>query len=358
MFGLTAQGQLLELSRAMLAGETETALRALNELASHGKDLGRLLGDLLNHFRNLLIYKVARGDPSMLEISEAEAAALAEQSKMASTEGATRILEALGEGEWRLRDAVSKKISMEITLLKAIEARNAVSLDSVLQHLQALREGAGHEIVSLPQPEASPSPLPGFKPIRAEAAVVTPAPATPPSVSPVVREQTTATPPLSLDSDLTDLWNKLLEAVGRVSQFTRTYLLEAHPVSFTNHVLTIGFDPEFEDHIGLVDNARNHSLLQTKLLELGHASAQIKFIKAEQPVRRPAAAAEAPATQAAATAPRATGANTAASAAAPTTKEKTTAVPFDNGAHDEEPETGADHSIGCETEILSESRGG
>src|SRR5512140_860631 len=49
MFGLTAQGQLLALSRAVLTGEVETGLRLLNDLASHGKDLGRLLGDLLNH---------------------------------------------------------------------------------------------------------------------------------------------------------------------------------------------------------------------------------------------------------------------------------------------------------------------
>src|SRR5213592_3203256 len=65
MFGLTAQGQLLELSRAVLAEEIETALRQLNELASHGKDLARLLADLLNHFRNLLIFQVSGGDLTM-----------------------------------------------------------------------------------------------------------------------------------------------------------------------------------------------------------------------------------------------------------------------------------------------------
>src|SRR5215831_3791214 len=39
MFGLAAQSQLLELSRAVLDGQIETAIRHLNELASHGKDL-------------------------------------------------------------------------------------------------------------------------------------------------------------------------------------------------------------------------------------------------------------------------------------------------------------------------------
>src|SRR5437870_6043788 len=67
MFGLTARGQILELARAILAGEIETALRGLDELARHGKDLGRLLADLLNHFRNLLLFQVSRGDLNMLE---------------------------------------------------------------------------------------------------------------------------------------------------------------------------------------------------------------------------------------------------------------------------------------------------
>ena len=70
----------------------------------------------------------------------------------------------------------------------------------------------------------------------------------------------------------------LVEAVGRASPFTRSYLLEAHPVSFAKNLFTIGFDPEFSDHLALVDNARNHTLLQTKISELGHPGTQFKFI--------------------------------------------------------------------------------
>lgn len=86
--------------------------------------------------------------------------------------------------------------------------------------------------------------------------------------------------------ELETLWARLVESVGRASPFTRSYLLEAHPVSFTKNLFTIGFDPEFADHISLVDNARNHTLLQTKLSELGHPNAQFKFIKAEAPANR------------------------------------------------------------------------
>src|SRR5512146_1952504 len=71
MFGLAAQGQLLNLARSILNGEVEPTLRQFNDLAHHGKDLGRLLSDLLNHFRNLLLFQVSRGDLNLLEISEA-----------------------------------------------------------------------------------------------------------------------------------------------------------------------------------------------------------------------------------------------------------------------------------------------
>jgi hypothetical protein len=94
----------------------------------------------------------------------------------------------------------------------------------------------------------------------------------------------TEAPPGS--ADLAGLWAKLVEAVGRVSPFTRSYLVDAEPVLFEKNIFTIGFDPEFEDHLGLVDNARNHTLLQTKLAELGHVNAQIKFVKIEASAAR------------------------------------------------------------------------
>jgi DNA polymerase III subunit gamma/tau len=342
MFGLTAQGQLLELSRAVLAGEVEQALRQLNDLANHGKDLGRLLSDLLNHFRNLLIFQVSRGDLNMLEVSEAEVAALKEQAAMAGPDGLTRIMEVLAEAEMRIRDAASKKILLEVALLKAIEARSAVSVDTLLKQLQDLREGGGARPSSGAATSASRH-TPEHASAHARSRPATPGDRRAPgAVSGASGSQTApeaatfgaqaADAPLPApQGELADLWARLVEAVGRVSQFTRSYLLEAHPVSFQKGVFTIGFDPEFEDHLGLVDNARNHEMLQTKLGELGHPNVQIKFIKADAPAPPPALPAgptSAPASPpASSAASKPAGARPPAAPAAPV-KEKLASVPF------------------------------
>src|SRR5438309_830064 len=139
MFGLAAQSQILALASAVLKGDSERVLRELNELSKHGKDLARLLADLLASFRNVLIYQISRGDLKLLEVSEAEAAGLKEQASLASTEALTRVMEVLTDSEGRLRDAASKKIFVEVALLKAIQAREAVHIDTVLKQLQQLR---------------------------------------------------------------------------------------------------------------------------------------------------------------------------------------------------------------------------
>jgi DNA polymerase-3 subunit gamma/tau len=267
MFGLAARGQILALAEAVLSGGTEKALRLLNDLAQQGKDLGRLVSELLAHFRNLLIFVVSRGDLSLIEASETEATDIKEQSAKVNVDALMRMLEVLTDCEGSLRDATSRKILLEVTLLKMIEARSAVSIDTILKQVQQLRADATGGA-----PRTAPAAVPAAK----AAAAAPPALRTTPAAAATAFPSVPAT-------DLGELWKQLVEAVSRASPFVRAYFVEAHPVSFVKNVLTIGFDPEFADHLPLVDNSKNHALVQTKLAELGHPHAQVRFIKAEAP---------------------------------------------------------------------------
>jgi len=318
MFGLTARSQVVALAGAVMNGEAEAALRELNALAKHGKDLGRLLSDLLGHFRNLLIFQVSKGDLKLLEVSETEAASLKEQAALCDGDTLTRLMEVLTDAEGRLRDAASKKIFIEVALLKAIQARTAVSIDAVLKQLQQMRGEGGD---SAPAARIAEAP----RPPSVSTSVAKTAP--PPALS-LAREASSPTlqPIAGGGADLTSLWRDLLEAVGRASPFTRGYLVEAHPVSLEKNVFTIGFDPEFSDHIDLVNNQKTHAILQTKLGELGHANAQIKFVKAEAPAGWAEAKAAAP--HPPTPAPVRSNAGVTATPPAPSRQEKSAAIPL------------------------------
>jgi len=74
------------------------------------------------------------------------------------------------------------------------------------------------------------------------------------------------------------MWHQLLGHVGKVAPFIRTYLLDAEPVFFEGKVLTIGFKPQFADCIPLIDNPRNHTLLQTFLGKMGMGDMRVRFV--------------------------------------------------------------------------------
>jgi DNA polymerase-3 subunit gamma/tau len=162
-----------------------------------------------------------------------------------------------------------------------------VSIDTVLGTLRQLRgEAGGNAAAAMPVPVVTPVPAGAPAAGQARTAALSASAAPVPAPATVTPGPAAAAGPAARtggDVDLTGLWTSLVDAVGRASAFTRTYFIEAHPVSLTEGVLTIGFDPEFAEHIDLVNNAKTHTLLQTKLQELGHAGTQIKFIKAERP---------------------------------------------------------------------------
>ena len=293
MFGLTSQGQVLAIALAILAGDAGIVLREVNALARHGKDLTRLLADVLGHFRNLLVYQVSGGDLSLLEVSEDEAASLKEHSSAATAASLTRMMEVLTESEGRMREASSKKIFIEVAFLKALQARNAMGMDAVLSQLKQLRTSATTGVVSTASAAAPIPSKPAAVPSRSIPApttsppVLTSALASAPAASqPVIAETSRPQSTGSAQPIHEALWPELLESVGRVSQFTKSYLLEAFPMSFQGSLFTIGFDPEFADHIELVNNTKNVELLQTKLKELGHPNSFVKFVKASAPVGR------------------------------------------------------------------------
>ena len=104
-------------------------------------------------------------------------------------------------------------------------AKPATAARSLL-HAPALRQP---EAVAGRQPAARRAPAP-----RTRAAVA--APAAVPSERPASSRRRP-------QADLAELWASLLEAVGRASPFTRTYLLEAHPVSFQQERIHDRFRP-------------------------------------------------------------------------------------------------------------------
>jgi DNA polymerase-3 subunit gamma/tau len=286
MFGLAARAQLLDLAGAILVSDSGAVLRQLDALAKSGKDLGRLLSDLLNHFRNLLLYLVGRGDTSLIEASEAEIAALKEQSNRVDAEALTRVMEVLSGAEGRIRDVASKRIFLEVTLLKSAQAREAIPLDGVLKQLRTLRDQAGS---ASPAPAATPAREVPLAPIPAPARpapIPTPSPAPEPRIVPAVATPVSvAVPGPSLPvvpvpmvdpTDLDAVWKALLAGIPATEPLLRSSLLQCRPTSLMKGALTLTHPADV-----YIETPRNVASLKSVLKAATGVALDVRFVQTE-----------------------------------------------------------------------------
>ena len=286
MFGLTSQTQVLSLAEAVLRADAAGALGQLHELTTGGKELGRLVSDLLDHFRNVMVYQVSEGDTGILEISEAEQTALAQLAQIADRSAVSRVLEVLTDCEIQLRNATSKKILVEVSLMKAIDSARAMSLNDVLDRLQELREAGGGEALeeSRPRPEAAP-----VKKLNVESAqqvtaapiaetTLDPKPQPEPELDPQVKKESAPQP--APETDLQTIWSAMLDSLG---VFSRAYFQEAFLKSIEGDDVTIGFPEAFAPQMELANTKETNQSLLAVLYKAGHSLRTVSYVIAERP---------------------------------------------------------------------------
>ena len=162
IFGFTAWQSVSDLCAALLSADAPGALRAVQGHAEAGKDLGRLLADLIAHLRNLLVLKAdpeGLGDDVMPEAMEE----LAGQAVAVTTDKLLDLIEQFAAAEGRMKWAANKKMHFEVAVIRAIQTLQSATLGEVLETLTALRGGQ-------PPPARPPTPPPVPRVIRPAAA--------------------------------------------------------------------------------------------------------------------------------------------------------------------------------------------
>jgi len=181
VFGFTAAQTVSTLCDHLLEGNASEALSVVHQQAEAGRDLSRLMADLIGHLRNLL---VAKADPNRLdaieaEVGKAEAAALRWQAGRIGMERLLDLMEQFAAAEGRMKWAPNKKLHFEIAVIKAIQTLGQATLTEVLDTLTAIKTGG--ELPVLPVIQKGPKGPQGPK----EPAGTPPAaPAQPPAVAP------------------------------------------------------------------------------------------------------------------------------------------------------------------------------
>lgn len=146
VFGLVSRGVLEELAGAVLTGDVSTILRRIAELDAAGKDMQRLIIELLEHYRNILVALHAGVQSDVLDVTGAQRRVLESQMKHASAGRLLDVVHILTDTDARLRYALSRRTLVEMALIRAARVATMVSIDDILKHLHGLREAVAQQV--------------------------------------------------------------------------------------------------------------------------------------------------------------------------------------------------------------------
>jgi DNA polymerase III subunit gamma/tau len=266
VFGFTSEQTVAQFTEKILRGETPEALELLHAEADNGKDMMKLMSDLISYLRDLLVGKVkpeALADDLNPDLQKS----LESQAAMIETDRLLELIDQFAAAEGRMKWAPNKRLHFEVAVIKAIQTLNQVTLNQVIENLAALRDGGG-------------------------AAVVSAAGSAPKTQAPRIAEKPPApepkAPPASSSVNPTDAWRTTVERVRATRRLIAGWVEAGTALGVEGRFFLVGFPPEQKTAMESLSIPKTRDYIDAILKEISGQDWKIKFVLKEGlPVNAP-----------------------------------------------------------------------
>jgi DNA polymerase-3 subunit gamma/tau len=272
VFGFTSEQTVTGFTEKILRGATAEAVHLLHEQCEAGKDMMRLMSDLISYLRDLLVFK-AKPDALDEDVDLDLRKSLAAQADLIETDRLLELIDQLAEAEGRMKWAPNKKLHFEVAVIKAIQSLGQATLDQVIEKLGELRDGnaVSHKKSGAvaAEPALSDTRI-GVSPASQASAADTAA-----STGSRVRENAPAN-----SSMARELWQ---EVVARIPTrgFLRTLSESVAPIGIEGRNFQLGYPPNQRTAIETLASPSNRKQLEALLHEASGRDWTVNFVAQE-----------------------------------------------------------------------------
>ncbi len=150
--GIAGREALYELSKAVSAKSSGTALDVIARLHENSYDMERLCVEMINHYRNFLIVKTVKKNRGLIICTDDEYNSILSGAQDYTLPQIIYALDVFQDTLVKIKDGANSRIEMEMSFIKLCEPKLDTSLDSVLSRLShvenAVRRGVSSAVAS------------------------------------------------------------------------------------------------------------------------------------------------------------------------------------------------------------------
>ncbi len=268
LLGTVEEEALFRLCDLIVDRDTAGALTFVEELSEQGHDLGRLVTELIEHLRHLMLVQHMGEVPESLPVTEETRERLRAQANQIGEPAVVRLIDLLAVAVDDMRQGGDPRLPLELALVKVTRPASDLARESVNFRLEQLEQRGP---VAAP-PSVAPAPIAPSRPTpAARAPVAAAAPETSGGVA------TIAPPTVELEQ-LQEAWQRtVVPAVAERSIPISTVLGEARPTALDGGTLTVEFPASASFHRQLAEEPKNAALLAAALYEVTGRRLELAF---------------------------------------------------------------------------------
>ena len=270
LLGTVEEEALFRLCDLIVDRDTAGALTFVEELSEQGHDLGRLVTELIEHLRHLMLVQHMGEVPESLPVTAETRERLRAQANQVGEPTVVRLLDLLAIAVDDMRQGGDPRLPLELALVKVTRPAADLARESFNYRLEQLETGA--------PPRAAP-PAPAAPGTFARAATfAAPVEAAAGSGGAVA----VAAPPSVELEQLQEAWQRtVVPAVAERSIPISTVLGEARPAELAGNTLTIEFPASASFHRQLAEEPKNVTMLADALYEVTGQRLSLEFAVGE-----------------------------------------------------------------------------
>jgi DNA polymerase III subunit gamma/tau len=271
LLGAVDEEALFRLCDLVVDHDSAGALMYVEELSEQGQDVGRLVTDLLEHLRHLLLVQQLGEVPDWVPVTDETRDRLRAQANQIGEPTVLRLCDLLAIAVEDQRQGGDPRLPLELALVKVTRPGADLSQESLAYRLERLERRSG------------PAPVEEVRgTVTGTVPVTVPPPDSPVSGRDEAEETDPPPPPLELQQ-LQEAWQRsVLTAVEERSIPAASMYREAHPVALEDDTLTVEFPGEAEFHRKLAEDPKNAAILREALYDVTGRKLAVAFTLGER----------------------------------------------------------------------------
>ena len=140
VLGVASRKVLHDIARALVAGEAESALRIVAELANQGYDTAHVARDLLALLRDVVVAKVCKDPKTLLDLADEEVADVASLAETTHQDDLIRLHQGFSQGFNDVVRSGQPRAALEMLLVRLARRPPLLPVDELIRRLAALEQ--------------------------------------------------------------------------------------------------------------------------------------------------------------------------------------------------------------------------